>query len=789
MRGTFKMKTATENLTGDAIAKPVTNSVRTLELFNEMQQAVTRHTDSLFGRLMVWQWLAAVGAAVLITPRTWIGTHSQIHVHVLAAVFLGGLITALPVFMAWRHPGLVLTRHTVAVGQMLMSALLIHLTGGRIETHFHVFGSLAILAFYRDWRVLISASAVVYVDHLLRGFFWPQSVYGVMTAPIWRSLEHAGWVIFEVTFLIISIRKSLGETLNVAERQAKLEDINETIEQTVTERTAELTREIAERHQADESLTHSQAQLAKAQSIARLGSWEWDVVQNKVTWSDETRRLYGYSEHDLGADLNHCLERIHPEDRDKVRLAFAEALRSGGPYVCDHRALLPDGTIRVMHGLGEVVKDGKGKPVRIIGTTQDITEAERAEAALRRSEEQLRQSQKMEAVGRLAGGVAHDFNNLLTVITCYSSMSLRQMDKTHPLRKNTEEVQAAAERAASLTGQLLAFSRKQVLQPRIIDLNETVSGMEKMLRRLIGEDIELCTLFDPEIGHVKADPSQFEQVILNLGVNARDAMPRGGKLTIQTANVTLDQRTRFRNRDLDVGEYVMVAISDTGIGMTGEVKSHLFEPFFTTKGVGRGTGLGLATCYGIICQSDGDIRVYSELDCGTTFKIYLPRVDAPVTPSRDSSDLDALPEGTESILIVEDEAAVRRLAASVLRSSGYQVQEARDAIEGLALIHAKQPFDLVITDVIMPKMSGKELYDQIKVIAPRIKVLFMSGYTDDALAHHGVLGPELCFLEKPFSPSRLAQKVRDVIDGSKGRSRSASKPASNGNGSLNGVKH
>jgi PAS domain S-box-containing protein len=703
--------------------------------------------------------------------------------------------------MALRHPGLVLTRHTVAVGQMLMSALLIHLTGGRIETHFHVFGSLAILAFYRDWRVLISASAVVYVDHLVRGFFWPQSVYGVMTAPIWRSLEHAGWVIFEVTFLIISIRKSLGETLNVAERQAKLENINETIERTVTERTTELRREMAERQQADESLTHSRAQLAKAQSIARLGSWEWDVVQNKVTWSDETRRLYGYSEQDMGKDMNRCLERVHPEDRGKVRLAFDEALRTGGPYVCDHRALLPDGTIRMMHGLGEVIHDEHGKPLRIIGTTQDITEAERAEAALRRSEEQLRQSQKMEAVGRLAGGVAHDFNNLLTVITCYSSMSLRQMEKGHPLRKNTEEVQAAAERAASLTGQLLAFSRKQVLQPRIINLNDIVSGMEKMLRRLIGEDIELCTMFDPEIGHVKADPGQFEQVILNLGVNARDAMPRGGKLTIQTANVNLDQKTRFRNRDLDVGEYVMVAITDTGVGMTEEVKAHLFEPFFTTKGVGRGTGLGLATCYGIICQSDGDVRVYSELNCGTTFKIYLPRVDAPTTLDNDCGDPDTLPEGKESILIVEDEAAVRRLAASVLRTSGYQVQEARDAIEGFALIQSKQPFDLVITDVIMPKMSGKELYDQIKATAPRIKVLFMSGYTDDALAHHGVLGPELSFLEKPFSPSRLAHKVREVLDGQKNRTKFFKKApvSSNGNGNghsnghdtslLSGVKH
>lgn len=783
------MNTITENPVDDAGVSLETASTRARELFQQMQQSVITHTDTIFARLMIWQWVAAVAAAVLISPRAWAGTHSHIHIHVLAAVFLGGLITAFPVYMARKQPSRVLTRHVVGVGQMLMSALLIHLTGGRIETHFHVFGSLAILAFYRDWRVLVSASAVVYVDHLVRGIFWPESVYGVMSAPIWRSLEHAGWVIFEVTFLIISIRKSLRETLAIAVRQAKLENINETIERTVTERTAELTREVTDRRQAEDNLKHSEAQLAKAQSIARLGSWEWDIVQNKVTWSDETKRLYGFNEQDMGANMDRCLERVHPEDRAAVQLALNEAVRTGGPYVCDHRALLPDGTIRMMHGIGEIITDEKGKAVRIIGTTQDITEAERAEEALRRSEEQLRQSQKMEAVGRLAGGVAHDFNNLLTVINCYSAMSLRQMENNHPLRKHIEEIRAAAERAASLTGQLLAFSRKQILQPRIVNLNNIVSGMEKMLHRLIGEDIELCTLFEPELGHVKADPSQIEQVILNLAVNARDAMPRGGKLTIQTANVALEQKTRFRNRDLNVGEYVMLAITDTGVGMTEETKAHLFEPFFTTKGIGRGTGLGLATCYGIICQSDGDIRVYSEVNCGTTFKIYLPLVDAPASSNGSAADSDALPSGTESVLIVEDESAVRRLAASVLRMSGYRVQEARDAIEAYALIKANQPFDLVVTDVIMPKMSGKELYDQIKAIAPRIKVLFMSGYTDDALAHHGVLGPELSFLEKPFSPSQLARKVREVLDKPAGRSRAAVETKQNGNGMLNGVKH
>jgi signal transduction histidine kinase len=613
------------------------SNARSAALFREQQQSIIVHTDRLFAWLMLLQWIAAIVAARWIAPRTWTGIYSQVNPHLLAAILLGGFITALPVFLALTQPGRTLTRHTIAVGQMMMSGLLIHLTTGRIETHFHVFGSLAILAFYRDWRVLISASAVVYLDHLVRGVFWPQSVYGVTTATIWRSLEHAGWVIFEVAFLTVSIRKSLSEMLSVAERQAKLEAVNEYVERQVAERTAELTRENLERRQAEKN--------------------------------------------------------------------FKE------------------------------------------------------------SEEQLRQSQKMEAVGRLAGGVAHDFNNLLTVITGFCGLSLQQMKKDHPLRKHTQEIQGAAERASSLTGQLLAFSRKQVLQPRVLQLDEVVGGMEKMLHRVIGEDIELSTVFDPALGRVKADPGQVEQVILNLALNARDAMPRGGKLTIRTSNVFLDQSSSARNRELPVGEYVLLAISDTGIGMTDEVKEHLFEPFFTTKGVGRGTGLGLATSYGIITQSDGDIRVYSEPERGTTFKIYLPRVDAPASAGHlGEAEEDSWPGGTESVLVVEDDGAVRNLTVTILRNCGYHVQEARNGIEALTIIEQQIPFKLVITDVIMPKMSGKELYNRMKICAPKMKVLFMSGYTDDALVLHDVLDPELFFLEKPFSPARLAHKVREVLD-------------------------
>jgi signal transduction histidine kinase/ActR/RegA family two-component response regulator len=601
------------------------------------------------------------------------------------------------------------------------------------------------------------------VDHILRGIYWPESVYGVAVAPFWRSLEHAGWVIFEDFFLILSIRKSLSEMLLVAERQARLEALKEGIEQTVAERTAELTKENAERRLVEKQLRRSEAQLAQAQSIAQIGSWEWDIVNDEVSFSDETRRLYGFTTGHTYY-MHECMEHIHSEDVGLVKEALADAIANRRSFACEHRAVLTNGVTHVLMGRGEVVTDKRNVVVKIFGIVQNITEAKRAETALRRSEEQLRQAQKMEAVGRLAGGVAHDFNNLLTVISGYCSMALAKKDEVRPIQKNIEEILRASERAASLTNQLLAFSRKQVLQPRVLQLNEVVRGMDRMLRRLIGEDVELVTTFEAGLGNVKADPGQLEQVVMNLVVNARDAMPRGGRLTISTANVMIDQQSSYRKRTLEVGRYVMLAVSDDGMGMTAETLAHLFEPFFTTKGMGKGTGLGLATSYGIITQSGGDIRVYSELNSGTTFKIYLPRTDARPEPVA-ATNLETAPPGTESILIVEDDPSVRELACVILRNCGYQVQESNDAFEALRLIKRNPNFDLVLTDVIMPQMSGKELHDAIKDQLPRTKVLLMSGYTDDALAHHGVLDEGLSFLEKPFSPAKLARKVREVLDG------------------------
>ena len=421
----------------------------------------------------------------------------------------------------------------------------------------------------------------------------------------------------------------------------------------------------------------------------------------------------------------------------------------------------------------------KGRLARLVPAIErELREAESrvarkaAEAALRQSEEQFRQAQKLEAVGRLAAGVAHDFNNILTAINGHSEMLLRQMDAHDARRIHAEQVQKAATMAAGLTRQLLTFSRKQVIEPRVLRLNEVINNIEKMIGRLIGEDIELHTKLDAGVGHIKADSGQIEQVVMNLAVNARDAMPNCGTLTITTANAMLDESYVKNFPELSAGDYVLLTIADTGIGMTEKVKGHLFEPFFTTKPAGKGTGLGLATCFGIIKQSNGHINVYSELGKGTTFRIYFPRVQAESEPHYLRPEQLEVKGGTERVLLVEDETSVRELAAAVLQEKGYIVFEAVNGEDGLRTAHQKDgKIDLILTDVVMPLMGGKEMADAIHAAYPRTKVLFTSGYTEDTISHHGMLRPGINFLQKPYMPTTLASKVREVLDGNGARVR------------------
>jgi CheY-like chemotaxis protein/two-component sensor histidine kinase len=368
----------------------------------------------------------------------------------------------------------------------------------------------------------------------------------------------------------------------------------------------------------------------------------------------------------------------------------------------------------------------------------------------------------------LAGGIAHDFNNLLTVILGYGDLTLTQLNKEDPLHRNISEVKKAAERAAGLTRQLLAFSRKQVMQPKVLDLNTVVSELEKMLRRLIGEDVGLRTALESDLGSVKADPGQIEQIIMNLAVNARDAMPQGGKLTIETTNVHLDEEYAKSHIAVIPGPYVMLAVSDTGMGMDQQTQARIFEPFFTTKVAGKGTGLGLSTVYGIVKQSGGNIWVYSELGRGTTFKIYLPRVDEGAQKFERRVEAKGALKGSETVLLAEDEEAVRTLARQLLEMYGYQVLEAANGGAALLICERHQePIHLLITDVIMPEMSGRELADRLAQLRPDMKVLFMSGYTDNAIVHQRVLDEWANFIQKPFPTDALARKVRNVLDAPK----------------------
>jgi two-component system cell cycle sensor histidine kinase/response regulator CckA len=394
-----------------------------------------------------------------------------------------------------------------------------------------------------------------------------------------------------------------------------------------------------------------------------------------------------------------------------------------------------------------------------------LAHRERAEAALQKSEEQLRHAQKMEAVGRLAGGVAHDFNNILSVILSYTELIGRDLGPKQPLLADVDEIRAAAMRAADLTKQLLALSRQQVLEPKILDLNLTIDGIDKLLRRLLGEDIELTTLPGNGLWRVRADPGQIGQILMNLAVNARDAMPRGGKLVIETKNVVLDGEYSRSHHDVAPGSYVMIAVTDTGTGMDKATQTRIFEPFFTTKEAGKGTGLGLSTVYGIVKQSGGHIWVYSEVGMGSTFKVYLPRERATdnarsILPpeSPDSS------RGGETVLLVEDDEALRKLACSVLRRNGYVVLDAPNGGEAILICeqHGGR-IHLLLTDVVLPRMSGRQLVERLGAIRPEMKVLFMSGYTEDAILQHGVIDSGVAFLQKPLTPTSLTRKVREVL--------------------------
>jgi len=482
-------------------------------------------------------------------------------------------------------------------------------------------------------------------------------------------------------------------------------------------------------------------------------------AEGRVTYmTSSSSRQFGWTPDQMvGKSI---FEFVHPDDTDTVTARMSDAIRNPGRRVTQEvRFRHADGSFRTMEGVAVNRLDDPSVGA-IVVNARDITDR-------RKLEGQLRMSQKMEAVGQLAGGVAHDFNNLLTAILGYCNLMLDDMKPDDPLRADLDEIRAAGERAAALTRQLLAFSRRQMLQPQIVHLNAVVQQLEKLLRRLISEDVELSTSLAPDLMTVRVDPASIEQILVNLAVNARDAMPLGGRLTIETANVELDETYAVTHVTMLPGRYVMLAVGDTGEGMDEATRARVFEPFFTTKEQGKGSGLGLATVYGMVKQSGGYVWVYSEPGHGTMFKMYFPPAEqraaasAAEHPGRRTSDGK---QGWETVLLVEDEAAVRALAREVLRRHGYVVLEARHGVDALRVAERhNDEIHLMITDVVMPHMSGRDLAERLSRVRPKMKVLFMSGYTDHALMHRE-LTPGGAFLQKPFTPEGFARKVRSVLD-------------------------
>jgi two-component system cell cycle sensor histidine kinase/response regulator CckA len=481
-----------------------------------------------------------------------------------------------------------------------------------------------------------------------------------------------------------------------------------------------------------------------------------------TSWNAAAERLFGYSATEA---VGQPIGIVIPPDRaveERTLLGRVAAGERVEHYETTRRR--KDGTaVEVSISLAPIL-NASGQVVGASKTARDLTEQRKNEAVLKNTEDQLRQAQKMEAVGRLAGGIAHDFNNMLSVILSYSELLLVGLKPTDSTTEEIEEIRAAALRAAELTRQLLMFSRQQIVAPTVLALNDVLAGTDKMVRRIVGEDIDLIFLPAPGLWRVLADPGQIEQIIMNLVVNARDAMPTGGQLSIETANVELDSAYARQHLGVRPGPHVMLAVSDTGVGMDQATQARIFEPFFTTKEVGKGTGLGLSTVFGIAQQSGGSVWVYSEPGAGTTFKVYFPRVEADLEVARPASSVPATLRGSETILLVEDQEQVRAVAAGILQRSGYRVIVAQNAGDALLLAEKHQGgIHLLLTDVVMPQISGVELARRIALLRPELKVLFMSGYTDDSIVRHGVLDSRMAFLQKPFTPESLTRKLRQVL--------------------------
>jgi two-component system, cell cycle sensor histidine kinase and response regulator CckA len=617
-----------------------------------------------------------------------------------------------------------------------------------------------------DLAILVMATALIYV--FAARFRWLEGITRWILANELRQLPE---IILSTVFLMVGLlafglrrwREAESELTSRQHAQAALSLLHDELDRRVKQRTDELSHanqalhaEIAERRRTGEALRTAEERMRFALEAAHVGIWDMDYTTGVTRWSEILESQYGLQPGTFGGTLAAFVERVHPDDRRAIIETIAKAMKSGADFSTLNRSLSPDGTARWLAGAGRIILGAHGEPVRGVGISQDVTERRTLEA-------QFQQAQKMEAVGRLAGGVAHDFNNLLTVILGFCELLLAGQDPDAARQADIAEIQKAGERAAGLTRQLLAFSRKEIIQPTLLDLNVIVAEMRVMLGRLIGEDVTVVLGLAPSPALVTADRGQVEQILLNLAINARDAMPKGGTLTIGTANADLAEHDANPRFAIKPGPCVVLTVTDTGTGMTPAVQARLFEPFFTTKELGKGTGLGLATVHGIVTRSGGSTCVESEVGRGTSFRVYFPRADA-ADPVVAPPPVAVRRTGTLTVLVVEDEKGVRKLIKRLLGRQGYTILVAANANDARRLFDANPSIDLLLTDVVMPGSSGPELVRQLVERRPALKVIYMSGYTDETIVHHGVLNPGIAFLHKPFTSQALGRKIQEVLD-------------------------
>jgi two-component system cell cycle sensor histidine kinase/response regulator CckA len=721
-------------------------------------------------------------------PETWRGDLLRIVLQLLAV--LGGLVYLPSVFFALRSGmTIVVVVDTVAIAAIFALrfsvrmretlragciCLVMYVVGAGLmvgvgsisQIYLFGFSLLTTLLLSPRWglrTVALNAASMLAIGWL--GIAAPE-----MASARWKwSLVE--WLVITANFVLVnaSLVLALGAVIETMEsalrRSVAAHDALAMERGALVKANVALADEVQERARTEESLLATKALLRIAGRTAHLGGWRVDLQGPALTWSDEVCEIHEVPAGAVPA-IDEAISFYAPEWREAIREAVERCGRDATAFDLEAEIVTAKGTRRWVRSIGNAERTSEGTISHLHGSIQDITPQKLAAAQHEKLEEQFRQAQKMEAVGRLAGGVAHDFNNLLSVILSYAGLALEDLRAEDPMREDMREIETAGRRATELTRQLLAFSRQQVLQPRVIDLNEIAAGMERMLARLIGEDVEMTVLPARDLGRVLADPGQIEQVVMNLAVNARDAMPEGGRLTLETANVELDAAYADAHVGVVPGHYVMLAMSDSGRGIDAATLARIFEPFFTTKEAGKGTGLGLATVFGIVKQSGGHLGVYSEPGVGATFKVYLPRTDRAADAPR-AERAPALLRGSETILLVEDEEQVRTVACAILKRNGYRVLEASNGEE--ALLVAKEleaGIDLLLTDVVMPRMSGRKLAEALAPLRPRMRVLFASGYTDDAIVHHGVLEAGVAFLQKPFTPDGLLRRVREVLGAS-----------------------